>query len=227
MRLLRSPLFYLAPFIITGCSQYAEQPNTQWQLLQQQYKSAIEDAAVIEPDEIITVKTITQEKERFVTWTSYPDSYKAGEPSTLAWSETWVTLDGAVQEQCKLFEKESLTLRIQQFLGLPPQEKPADRHFVVMEVNTSDMFRPCANGSLLSTQCQSNFPENTSEAHKAWYAGQSALSYTFPKGYPWTRLGYTYNWNTAASEVGTFEYVIKKGTTVDIVSVTPTTEYCL
>lgn len=195
--------------------------------LQQQYRSSIEDAALIEPDEIKPVDVITAEKEQFVTWTSYPDSYKPGNDVTLAWGETWVTQNGAVQSECKTFPKEEgdLNVRIQQLLGLPPQAD-TKRYFIVLEVQTSDMFRPCANPSLTATQCNPNFDKETSESHRAWYAGQSAVAYQSPKGYPWTRLGYTYDWNTETDEEGVFEFVIKQGTIAKVISVTPTTEYC-
>lgn len=222
MRLLTS----VFTAVIMSFSQHSLSHDNQWEILQRQYKASIEDAAMIEPDEIIPVKAITADTQQFVTWTSYPDSYKLGEDITLSWGETWVTLDKAVQKQCMTFDKQKLDLRIQQLLGLPPQQQARDRYFVILTVNTNDMFRPCANGSLLSEQCEAEFPENATEEHKAWYAGQSANSYQTPNGYPWTRLGYTYNWNPEANEVGVFEFVIKKGASVNVVSVTPTKEYC-
>lgn len=195
--------------------------------LQKQYRASIEDAAMIEANEIKPVAPITQSSAQFVTWTSYPDSYKPGTDLTLGWGETWVTQNGAVQAECKTFskEKEALNTRIQQLLGLPPQTG-TQRYFAVLEVQTSDMFRPCANPSLTATACSANFEKDASESHKAWYAGQSAVAYQFPKGYPWTRLGYTYDWNTQSDEEGVFEFVIKKGATVKVVSITPTEAYC-
>ena len=137
----------------------------------------------------------------------------------------WVTLDNDVQQHCQAFSAEQRDLRIQQLLGLPPQKSPVERHFVVLTVNTDDVFRPCANPSLADDQCSAAFPSDVSEAHKAWYAGQTALAYQ-TEGYPWTRLGYTYNWNPGADEVGVNEFVIRKGASVKVESVTPTAEYC-
>jgi hypothetical protein len=45
-------------------------------------------------------------------------------------------------------------------------------------------------------------------------------------GYPWTRLGYTYNWNPEASIEGTSEFVIPEGTSVEVCGVVPATEFC-
>ncbi|MFT6221588.1 MAG: hypothetical protein ACJA0C_000992 [Candidatus Endobugula sp.] len=193
--------------------------------LQDQYEASIADAGVIQPDEVKTVATLTAPNGKFVTWTSYPDSYKPGSDLTLAWGETWVTQNGAVLNQCKAFVKDEVNLRIQQLLGLPPQEV-TQRYFAVLDVKVADMFRPCANPSLAATECTTNFPDDVSESHKVWYAGQTAAAYQSVKGYPWTRLGYTYDWNPQTDEEGVSEFVIKKGATVNIVSLTPTEEYC-
>ena len=45
-------------------------------------------------------------------------------------------------------------------------------------------------------------------------------------GYPWTRLGYTYDWAPDASERGASEFVIPAETTVQVASFTTTDEYC-
>ena len=193
--------------------------------LQDQYEKSIADAGVIQPDEVKKVATLTAPNGKFVTWTSYPDSYKPGSDLTLAWGETWVTQNGAVQNECKAFAQDEMNIRIQQLLGLPPQEV-TQRYFVVLDVKTEDMFRPCANPSLAATECTASFPDDVSESHQAWYASQTAVAYQFPRGYPWTRLGYTYDWNPATDEEGVSEFVIKKGATVNIVSLTPTEEYC-
>ena len=195
--------------------------------LKKQYRKSIKDAAVIQPNEVKAVAPITAESAQFVTWTAYPDSYKPGTDLTLAWGETWVTQNGVVQKECKAFSKEAEAQNtgIQQLLGLPPKAGEK-RFFAVLEVQTKDMFRPCANPSLTATECTASFGDNVSDAHKAWYAGQSAVAYQLPQGYPWTRLGYTYDWNPETDEEGVFEFVIKKGATVKVVSIAPTAEYC-
>lgn len=192
--------------------------------VQDRYRLSIDDAAIIEQEEISPVTIVSAKSATFVTWTSYPDSYKPGQDLALAWGETWVTLAGEVKERCKAFKKDDLNLSIQQLLGLPP-ELDAQRFFVELEVQTQDMFRPCANPSLERGTCTANFEEGISDSHKAWYASQSANSYK-ASGYPWTRLGYTYNWKVGADEVGLSEFVINKGAQVKVVSIAPTSQYC-
>lgn len=43
--------------------------------------------------------------------------------------------------------------------------------------------------------------------------------------YPWTRLGYTYDWGNAKSRVGLSEFVIRKGARLTVHSVSTTEGY--
>lgn len=45
-------------------------------------------------------------------------------------------------------------------------------------------------------------------------------------GYPWTRLGYTYNWHPGSPRYGASEYVIDPGTRVTVTSVFTIADYC-
>jgi hypothetical protein len=46
------------------------------------------------------------------------------------------------------------------------------------------------------------------------------------KGYPWTRLGYTYDWGNPESEVGLSEFVVAAGSMVGIEAVSDNETYC-
>ena len=49
--------------------------------------------------------------------------------------------------------------------------------------------------------------------------------YTGDHPYPWTGLGYTYDWGNPDSEIGLSEFVILGGSTVGVDAVIPTEEY--
>ena len=99
---------------------------------------------------------------------------------------------------CRGFEAKVLRTRVQQLLGLPPDDAP--RFVVTLRVAADDLFRPCADPDLGKTRCGEEFPKDLDPAHYAWYARQTALAYASPQGFPWTRLGYTYNWRAGADE---------------------------
>lgn len=188
------------------------------------YQRAISDAAVIEPDEIVTLEPLEGEEFTVVTWTRFPESYGVGDEVTLTWGEVWVTVAGDVRQECVRFDGTSLRQDLQQLLGLPIDQEP--REFVTLVVSKDDLFRPCADPDENKNHCTAEFPEDVDPLHKAWYARHAATSYLSPSGLPWTRLGYTYNWRPGASEIGIPEYVIRQSAKVEVVARAATAEYC-
>ena len=99
-----------------------------------------------------------------------------------------------------------------------------------MWVKPDDLFRPSPDPEVSDHEAELDFPvsENflriTSEYNK-WFCKQKCKSYG-RNGYPWTRLGYTYDWGNPDSEVGLSEFVIRKGAKVKINSVIKTERYC-
>jgi len=43
--------------------------------------------------------------------------------------------------------------------------------------------------------------------------------------YPWTRLGYTYDWGDSATHVGLSEFILEQNATAVVESVTSTVDY--
>tara|TARA_B100000315_G_scaffold255670_1_gene299647 strand:- start:17538 stop:18215 length:678 start_codon:yes stop_codon:yes gene_type:complete len=214
-------LIGVTSLIVSGCAttQISKNVNTQ-----QYYEMAISDAAIIEVSEIIPLPVIKSESVIVVSWTKYPNSYPEGEIINLDWSP-WVTLDGEVKKACKNFKKNTLKENIQQLLGLPANHDE-DRSFVTLNVNSVSIFRPCANPSVTDEKCLQELPKDISLEHAKWFAKQTSKAYKRPEGFPWTRLGYTYNWKAGENEVGLAEFVIKKGAFVKTLSVVDTKTYC-
>jgi hypothetical protein len=201
--------------------------------LNQLYLNAIEDAMIANEDEIINNLTqITQNnsnltwkdgKVLMVTWTKYADSYPAGQNVTTSWGDVWVSVVPEIQVFFKNHadQNTNLTLRTQQLLGLPTSA--ADSVFVELWVNPSDLFRPAPDNEINDTAASLDFPADVSLEYKVWFNNNIISSY-YPMKYPWTRLGYTYDWGSQ-NHVGLSEFVIKQNSTVTVKSVTPTQEY--
>lgn len=146
-------------------------------------------------------------------------------------SDIWVSFSDEILDFCREFSQDELILRMQQLQGLPPQldRPPESWEFLIVEIDgPEDLFRPCADPDpTTSGPCGESFPEDASEAHQAWIAGQALFAWQIPVGYPWTRLGYTYNWNPdAPSIVGTSEFVIPAGTEIEVVDLVTALDYC-
>jgi len=196
------------------------------------YVFSIYDAAVFEASEVQPLPSITDDTLTVVSWISarYAGSYPVGVDTTYAF-EIWVTVAPQVQDACRGFDQDpdALRLRLQQYLGLPPSD--GDRVFGTFRVARADLFRACTDPSLETTACSETVPPGVSDAHMAWVAGQMLGSYTVAPtaagtGYPWTRMGYTYDWNPASPEVGAYEYVIAPGGALRVLDIAPTSAYC-
>lgn len=173
-----------------------------------------------------------------------------GQPYTFTHGVVWMTAVPFVQDFCRSLKlpPDQLRLRLNQLLGMPPDGD--DDAFVQMWVDPKDFFRPCADPEITDRECTLNLttqqaPEgqcpwevsfegqvsarwvSVTEQHLDWMCGNWSKS--FPpdprKGYPWTGLGYTYDWGQP-SPIGQSEFVAPQGTTVLIESVTGTAEYC-
>jgi hypothetical protein len=105
-----------------------------------------------------------------------------------------------------------LNRRLNQLLGLPPV---ADYHyFLEIWVSPDDLVRPCFDPSTGANVCE--FTPSKADAgrsdHICWLYQYIYGSYSDPdmmKRYPFTHLGYTYDWNPKnRSHVGLSEFVI-------------------
>lgn len=208
------------------------------------FADAVKDAAVAEPSEISTrlVPIVAHNRDLvwkgegaarrvlLVTWTSwngYDD--KAGQSIPLT-REVWATVAPAVQKFCKALppDEAARTLRLEQLLGLPA--KNGKDRFVELWADPEDLFRPCADPEITDRECSVDFPRSgrfvtVSADHVKWFQELSKKSYG-PDGYPWTRLGYTYDWGNPESREGLSELVIRPGASVEVRAVAKNADYC-
>ena len=214
-------------------------PNSAAPVSQDQaYLNAIEDAMVTKPSEVyngltpivennsnlVWEGTPSNESVLMVTWTRYASSYPVNGTVMTSWGDTWVTAAPQIQVFFKNHVKSEVnaTLRAAQLLGLPANT--TDTYFVELWVNPQSLFRPSPDSEVTDSTASLIFPANATTDYKAWFNNYIITAY-YPMKYPWTRLGYTYDWGNIQNHVGLSEFVIKQNSTVTVKSVTPTTEY--
>jgi len=225
---LKSMVFVACIVLSAGCVQ--EETN-----LQQAYLLAIEDARIAEEDEICRDLTAITDSNRqllrkdgkvlVVTWTSR-DGYLGLEDMAInTTSDVWVTVAPQISEFLidNNISARDCPLKIEQLLGLPPHN--GKKCFAEFWVRPEDLFRPSPDPEITDREAQLNFPANASPDHITWFNRLRETSYG-EDGYPWTRLGYTYDWGSPGDETGISEFVIRAGSEIEVRSVTPTGEYC-
>ncbi len=222
--------------VIRLLTTYATQEET----LKEMYQAAIRDAEIANESEIYRGLTpitesnpnLTWEEDNgssmvlVVTWTTWNGYVNQTNKTMNLSKETWVTVYPEVRnfiEQNNL-PVDKCSLRLEQLNGIPPRN--GKTWFVELFVSPKDMFRPSPDPEINDTEAQLVFPANTSQEHIDWINNLINASYG-PNGYPWTRLGYTYDWATSSrNHVGLSEYVIRQGSIVKIHDTISTQEYC-
>jgi hypothetical protein len=219
--------------------------------LQKQYASAVEDAKIARADEIVYNLTAVVSCNTDLMWDDNPDGVprvlvatwvnqglsevykaKAGQFTDIPCnvSPPYVTIVPEAKNFCRdknRLRETELTLRLEQLLGLPP--KNGKVAFVELLVDPRDLFRPCPDPEITDRRCELDFRLTgfltASQSYVTWFNDQKSQSYG-PKGYPWTRLGYTYDWGDSSRHIGLSEFIIRPGATVKVSSVTETADYC-
>lgn len=216
----------------------------------QTYARAVDAMSLPQPWEV-SDKLLSVDPHKPVTVVSWmrPDEVERLKSGT-QWiaqspADLWITIAPQVRNFCKQFraehgdDPEQLDLRLEQRLGMPPAS--GKRFFVEIVIadpsSRANLFRPCAVPDVNSTACPIGPPPASVDAtHRRWFYTQYYRSYgqARPSPYPWTSLGYTFDWAPRAREIGDMEFikhgesefVVPKGATIEVKSVTRTPDYC-
>jgi len=221
--------------LLIGCSQ--EISPLPEQTLEERYQAAIIDAmvaddnerstnliAIHEENQLLSWREINGQKYVLVsTWTSWDTSY-APEQQATARYDIWVTVVPELRQWWRsMYDGRTDTvLRLEQLLGLSPGRKKTK--FLTLWVRTEDLFRPAGDKEINDQTAGPELPQSADSAYRTWFNNSIIYSY-YPKSAPWTRLGYTYDWNGQYGERGLSEFVVRKGATCIIHSVQSTADY--
>lgn len=209
------------------------------------YDAAIADAAVASPEKIMPLLPLPASPSApMISWvTEKRLPCKADEAQctvAVGADRLWVTLGGEVQNLCKSWNLsgDPLRRRLEQLLGLPmdPPQQYRKTSFVVMEVPRDRIERPCLGMNDTDAEnpaCTIDTAASTPPELRIFVQQQMAGSYIIrnPKGpgYPFTRLGYTYDWSPASkarNHYGVSEFLIAPNTTVKVTAQMSTDAYC-
>ncbi len=199
---------------------------------------------------ILVISNMSEDAyERF----GYKDAFESGDEYTLyAKALAWVTV---VPEAILYFKNLGYTadgvteLRLAQALGLPAPSN--ERMIVGFMVNPEDIFRPCPDPEINDHECALDFPsEHSGElitfndetklyesapceedgcTYDSWFDHRRNIVYTGDSAFPWTQLGYTYDWGLDApyGNIGISEFAVKGGSVFNVVSADKVADYFL
>lgn len=119
----------------------------------------------------------------------------------------------------------SLHLRIAQVLGMPPDTK--NNFFVEYWVYPNKLFRPAPDPEITDHEADLYFPSEVSQTYKTWFYNEMKNKYdtNTSSAFPWTRLGYTYDWADPSNPVGLSEFAVDTNALVRVRAVYSSWQY--
>ncbi|PSN17945.1 hypothetical protein C7271_15075 [filamentous cyanobacterium CCP5] len=230
------------------------------------YWEAVNDARVAEPNEIYpNLTAITDHNHRLrrddrdrvlvVTWSGW-NGYSQNAGSLLVLTrELWVTVAPDLQQFCRAYHPTatiSLAARLNQLLGLPPDS--GNRQVIELWVDPQYLFRPSPDPEISDREAELAFRTanpfvTSSPDYQHWFYtqydqryqhnGQPVTPISFDGiniPYPWTQLGYTYDWGSAADwqevspgrpdHIGLSEFVVQAWSPISVHSAQSAEAYC-
>lgn len=186
------------------------------------YARAVRDAETAEERDVMPLVNIVKD-DKDVIWDGdrvlvafmhkYPDSYPAGEDIELKWGNVWCVSAGEFYRWVKLNSAgvEDWTERLHQVLGMPAS-KGYDT-VTALWVDADLLYRPAFVTDPTAKMTTTYQPTGDAEfdaMYKAWFDDNAEWSY-HKSAYPWTRLGYTYDWADNSVKYGLSEFLIFSG----------------
>lgn len=204
--------------------------------MQTLYDSAVKDAVFAEPEEIMPLVSLTKEDplvtwdeagERVLlcTWHNYPESYPKGEKVTLEWGTVWTFTPDELEQKYKAESNQvsDWGLRLNQLIGFAPDSEHST--FTTFWVDPADIYRPACQPDPTNGEMQTQLDQASAEEHYTVWFNENILNSYFYGAYPWTRLGYTYDWADNGSEYGLSEFLIRQGAVVEVEDTKTTDEF--
>lgn len=189
------------------------------------YMVSVIDAHEAEEDEIMPLVSLDNTSDMvtwnekgqvlLLSWHSYPESYIPGEQFTCKYGEMWTFTD---KEALLWYDKNGETvtdweLRFEQLLGLPATDSKT--HVSAFWVDPEELIRPAYQTDIVKQVSPDVLDGSALGEHKEWFDGNAEYSYV-TSAYPWTRLGYTYDWMVDENEYGLTEFIILPNSVIDV-----------
>ncbi|HVI49095.1 MAG TPA: hypothetical protein VM802_29785 [Chitinophaga sp.] len=230
-RLLACVFLFSFTVATSSCSRNDDPPPPPVYNMDQLYAQSVTDAMVADSSEIsdalwpiipdnqdLQWKTINgQSYVLMATFMRFPGSYPEGDSITNTWGESWLFIPKQMKGRVGPdFKPGSDTImRICQVLGLPPVNAKSNTHIAEVWVRAERLYRPAGNPAINTRSSGAVLIPGVSQDYATWFNNYIIFAYYRPLTsatdyhYPWTRMGYTYDWAPQAKKVGLSEYVVK------------------
>lgn len=214
---------------LAGCGEQAHTADELWE-------AAMKDAVFSEDEEVLELVTLTSEDPAVIwdesgervlllTWHDHSEECVPGLPMSSRDGDIWATSLGEMTAWYKEHHNgvTDWNLRFAQLLGV--HADGGYTHFTGFWVAPENVIRP-AYLTDVTAQMENGYANLEEGPYKNWFDQNILWSY-FESSYPWTRLGYTYDWSGGDSEYGLTEFLISDSSRTEIAFTYTTDEFVL
>ena len=127
-------------------------------------------------------------------------------------------------------------IKVREYTGLyvAVKNKIPEQYAVEMWVSPHDLIRPCPNPDVIEQVCIPSAPyvhptpasykdvfsylrRSDQLTYEFWFKSNTEFTYIGQNPFPWTRMGYSYNWDpTTRNHHGASEFILRPGATVQV-----------
>jgi hypothetical protein len=208
------------------------------------YESSIAAAAIKHPADAVELEIIGPSTTVNVVTFGPPRT----PPAANRGFDMWVALASQLRTACA--GAADPVRRLQQALGLPPIAAP-ERIVTEIVVPRDGLFRPCvAGGDITSLRCAMDFPPPLAanadpkivraaydrlhfvtaqmwNSYRVGFPTRRGSPTDYPStGFPFTGMGWTYDWSNAPNHIGISEFVVKRDALISVVGTKTPAEFC-
>ena len=203
--------------------------------LEKEYLKAVEDARMVDSTKLWNglVPIIRKQGDSRIQWRDLDTNQMLlvvsmmGKNELKYWPEgdefktsshvSWVVLPFELKQRmgARLL-KDSLEVRMRmlQLLGLPPTR--SYDMLVFFWVKKEGLRRPSRDPEIDDTVASLDYTIRADKNYREWFEQNRLRSYTGNPPYPWTQMGYTYDWNRSAGRYGVSEFIVWPGSLVKV-----------
>lgn len=186
------------------------------------YQQAVRDAAQVSADKVYPLVCMDKKDPQMqwigdqavlVIWHNVPHIYPEDQEIQIQTQVIWAVSLKELQNKYNREKPSNCHERLCQLFGLPKDH--AYDYFSVISVDPKNVKRPAYTWQPDRQTVFVTFDETANESYRAWFR-ENEIKSMQGKGYPWTRLGYTYDWANNGSRYGLTEFIIQKGALVHV-----------
>lgn len=206
-------LTLLISALAVACTVYFSQKDG---VIRDYYQEAVEDAMLAEPTEIYPLVCLTPEETKLIR--------NADGTRVLMTAFGRATPDFTGQDVRLVSTAEAVNFfrnneyrvsdwdeRFTKLLGLPLSDEPLV--FTVLWVDPEEVMRPAYQTDPTLQMTEELLYQDVPAEYSEWFSHAILASYFRETKTPWTRLGYTYDWEDNREEYGLTEFLLLPGST--------------